>query len=480
MNILPNDMVPIKVLLVIPPSPFLLDEKVFPPLGILRVASSLQKSGHTVKILDLTGCKNYTQKIVICVEEFFPDVIGLTSTTPQLPGAASISRILRERFPKIRQIFGGAHATLVYASLKKNEIRAKKNWNIIEDLFDTIVVGDGEYSILEAIKETSSAVIDASNISSPLFLTISQLNESLYPARELIDLNSYHYYINEKRATSLIGQLGCPFLCGFCSGRNSLPFRRVRTRSADSIINEIMYIHSVYGYTGFMFYDDELNLNDKLAIELMKRLIDLRNKGHDFRYRGCIKAQLLTDEQAKYMSEAGFYEILVGFESGNDRILTNINKRSTVADNERCVGYLKKHGIKTKFLMSIGHPGESNSTCQNTYDWLLAMKPDYFDVTIITAQPGSPYYDQSVLIDKRWTYKCPNGDALYTVDIDYSVIVDYYKGVVGKYKSYVSTDFLSSEELIGWRDYIETSVRSKLKLPFPSIIERDYDKSIGQ
>ena len=41
------------------PSPFLLDERVFLSLGILKVASSLESRGYKVDFLDLNGVTNY-------------------------------------------------------------------------------------------------------------------------------------------------------------------------------------------------------------------------------------------------------------------------------------------------------------------------------------------------------------------------------------------------------------------------------------
>lgn len=468
-----------KVTLIIPPSPFLLDERVFPSLGILKVASSLKKCGHDVNVVDLSGNSNYLNDVEVSVKNNNPDIVGITSTTPQFPYTINVSKVLRNKFPSLKQILGGAHSTLVHSSMKKKQPRAEKNWKSITDNFDIVVCGDGENAIHLALTPDSLSVIDADNASSPLFLTNKSFDETSFPARELIDLNTYHYYMNGKRTTSIVGQLGCPFACGFCSGRNSPMLRKIRLRTAESIADEIMNIHSAYGYEGFMFYDDELNLSQSM-ITLMKKLIEFRNKGYDFKYRGCIKSQLLTDEQAMYMADAGFSEVLVGFESGNDRILTNINKKATKQDNERCIELLRKYKIKPKFLMSIGHPGESDETCQDTHDWLLTMNPEYFDVTIITTHPGSFYYDNAVLTTNGWKYTCPNGDSLYSADLDYSMTADFYKGMPGDYKSYVYTDYLTSNELVKWRDYMESSIRSKCNIPYPTKVELSYDKTMGQ
>src|SRR2546422_8578009 len=154
-----------------------------------------------------------------------------------------------------------------------------------------------------------------------------------------------------------------------------------------------------------MLYDDELNVNPKI-VELMNLIAKAqKDLGVEFRLRGFIKAELFTDQQAEAMFRAGFRWILIGFESGHERILTNIQKKAGQADNTRAMEIAKRHSLKVKALMSVGHPGESEETVKATRDWLLAVKPDDFDVTVITTYPGTPYFDEAVETKPGvWTY----------------------------------------------------------------------------
>ena len=102
-----------------------------------------------------------------------------------------------------------------------------------------------------------------------MFLTNASLSALPLPARHLVDVDSYHYKIEDVRAISMIAQTGCPFGCGFCGGRLSPMLRRVRMRSIDKIIEEMVQLNRTYGVTGFMFYDDELNVNPKMT-EMMR------------------------------------------------------------------------------------------------------------------------------------------------------------------------------------------------------------------
>jgi radical SAM superfamily enzyme YgiQ (UPF0313 family) len=233
-----------------------------------------------------------------------------------------------------------------------------------------------------------------------------------------------------------------------------------------------------------MLYDDELNVNKSL-VQLMNSIADLQQRlGVEFRLRGFVKAELFTDEQARAMRRAGFRWLLCGFEAGHPRILHNIQKRATLADNSRAVEIAKRHDLRVKALMSVGHPGESEETVAAVSKWLIEMAVDDFDCTIITTYPGTPYYDLSVrhdTIPDVWTYTAKSGDRLHARDVDFSTTADYYKGAPGTYQAYVFTDYLTSEKLAAARDRVETEVREKLRIPFnqarASIL---YDHSMGQ
>lgn len=256
----------------------------------------------------------------------------------------------------------------------------------------------------------------------------------------------------------------------------------IRSRSSDNVVKEIETLYSTYGFTGFMFYDDELNVN-KNIIELMNKISDLQNKiGVEFKLRGFVKSELFTADQARAMYRAGFRWVLCGFESGSVRILENINKKATVSDNSRVMEIARNNGLKVKALMSIGHAGESEQTVQETKNWLIKERPEDFDCTIITVYPGCPYYDQAVETSPGvFTFTAKNGDRLHSFDVDYTTTADYYKGDPnGGYKSFVFTDTLSPEQLVNLRNDVEHDVRNLFgKIPVQTS-NVQFEQSMGQ
>ena len=311
-----------RVTMIVPPSGFLLDDRVFPALGVLKVAAVLEQSGVDVDVLDLCGESDVTGLVEAHLETP-SDAYGITATMPQMPVAAEIARQIRQARPDATLILGGPHATLMQSSARQEAKkgtpgRASKAMRELSSLFDVVVCGDGERAISLALRdEFKGMTIDGDDPKSDLFLSPKDLEETPFSARHLIDLNRYHYAIDGVRAQSLICQLGCPFGCHFCGGRRSPFLRKVRTRSAQAVIAEMRHLFDVYGTKGFMFFDDELNVNR----EFLPLLVEMRNLqdeiGHEFRMRGFLKAELLTEPMAEAMYAAGFRQVLVGFESGH-------------------------------------------------------------------------------------------------------------------------------------------------------------------
>jgi len=471
---------------IIPPSPFLLDERVFMSLGILKVAAVARQQGSTPKVLDLSGVRNYLDVIRDVLSSTPPNsTFAITSTTPQFPSVFEICALLRSHGHKV--ILGGPHPTMVMSAHKRGLERARMHADRVLTCADTVVTGDGELAFKQALEltERGGGWLDADDPKTGLFMTHDQFNDSPWPARDLVDVESYHYEISGKRSMSVIGQLGCPMACAFCSGRNSPTFRRIRLRSAGNVVAEIEHLVKEYEAEGIMFYDDELNINNAFT-ELMNSLTDMQMRlGRDLAFRGFVKSELFTENHAKLMAQAGFKTLLSGFESASPRILENINKKATIDDNTRCLNVARKHGIHMKALMSIGHAGESEETIDATRQWLLTERPEDFDITIITVLPGSPYFDSSVkvphpLSEPHWVYTAKNGDKLYSIDIDYSKTMDYYKGVPGEYTAFVYTDELEPKTLVRMREEVESEVRPKLGLPpLQLVAAKNYDHSMG-
>src|SRR5438093_8871793 len=147
-----------RICLITPPSIFLLDERVFMTLGVLKVAAVLEQAGLAVEMLDLSGVENYEEVVRDHVRTSGVTCYGLTATTPQMPAATKIYRAIRALNQTARIILGGPHVTLIHAAYKyeqKRRIagRATTAFHLLEEMFDVLVVGGGEIAAFDAVND---------------------------------------------------------------------------------------------------------------------------------------------------------------------------------------------------------------------------------------------------------------------------------------------------------------------------------------
>lgn len=448
-----------KVLLVNPPSPFLLDDRVFAPLGILQVASALERANHHVQVADLGGVSDYKSKLSEYVLDSDWDVYGITATTPQFPMAVDLFNHLRFIDPSKRVIIGGPHATVMPESC---------------GMFDTVVLGDGEEAIHQAIQPDAPARLDYASDTKN-----GELNWH-WPARHLIDMKSYKYSLGGRLGTSMMLSQGCPYQCSFCCGRLVPYYRRVRSRNVDDVVKEMQHLIDVYGVGAVMAFDDEINLLNEPLLEFCSKIAPLGLK-----FRAFVKANLFNDIQADAMAKAGFTDVCTGVESGDDRILGVIDKQTTREINKNFVDLCRKHGMRSKAFCSLGHPGENPESAENLKSWLMWARPDDFDVTVITIYPGTPIWaarERIGIVDDKQVCKFTkkskraneNGATLFFEELDYAHEFSFYKGRPKEYISHVWTPALSKTDLVAFRDSIEADVRADLSIPYPKRFSGDH------
>lgn len=448
------------------PSPFLTDEKTLMPLGLLYIGASLEHGGVPCKIIDLAG--KYDRYIELTLEQLEGhSLVGIGLTSSQVPIARQLVDAIRKRYPHMKIIGGGPHVSHAFQASRRLPTRTQKLLKDLNDTYDVLVMGDAEKAIFKAIQPDAPKLIDATLKISPYYVDSDYLDSLPFPARHLIDVHSYHYNlgmvtIKENNAVNIMSQRGCPYSCRFCANRMDKYGRSLRRTSNLKIIDEIRFLHQTYGYTYFTFYDDELNVDPNLNI-LLRQLKDVQMElGVEFQFRAFVKVNLCTREQMKAMSEAGFKVIATGAESGSERILKNMNKKVSVQQNTDVVEWIHEFGMYAKSIMSLGHPGESLDTLEETNAWLDKVKLDDVNFTIIECLPSSVYYDHAVQReDGIWVYEVPeSGDKLYDIGIDWTEEIHYYNGDSSiEYNPTVYTDHLTREDLKKWHKWFETNYK---------------------
>jgi anaerobic magnesium-protoporphyrin IX monomethyl ester cyclase len=408
----------VKVALIYPPSPFLLESRVMPPLGILFVAENLRRGGHEVSVLDLTGVDGWKAKLP---EVLDADLVGLTGTTPQYPLNMSIRAELRRLGYTRPIVIGGIHVTSDPEGVRRDE-------------WDSMVIGEGENAALQLAFDASDGMLERV-YQLPLAPDLDALG---HPARDLVDIRSYRYELDGHPATTTFSQRGCKFRCAFCESPLSGGFQ-VRYHSPSWVLEDVLACREM-GFEGVHFFDDELNI-DITRLEKVCELLEPL----EMVFRGFFVASRSTAELLAKMKRAGFWELLVGFESGDPQVLKNIHKPQTVDIMRHFAHQVRASGIRWKAACIVGLPGETWDTIAATDRMLTECKPDDVDFSILQVYPGSP------IGRNPEEYKAKG----LSWQIDYSKM--WYKSGPTEYQKLIQvrTAALTQEELVLARNWLE-------------------------
>ena len=396
-----------KVTFVVPPSKFLLNEYVYPSLGILYVAAAAREAGYDVSafIPSIEELSNPIDADVICV----------TGTTPQFDGMADIAAANQGK----RLIAGGPHASADPQSL-------------IDAGYDTVVIGEGEEAIVEALKGRTGVFASS---------RIRQLDDLPMPARDLIPMDRYSYDLEGHRSTYIMANRGCSWKCGFCS--KPWDKDKVTRRSVDSVIQEVLYLRDTLGFSGVMFFDDVFTMNIKWLEEFCSKI-----KHTGMFWRCFLRSDTASLKKLQMMKEAGCIEVGVGVESGSNKILKVINKGETIEANTMAREICRQVGIRFKTFFIIGLPGENYQTVQETKQWIINNQPDAYSLFIFVPLPGAPIYE---------SIKRNSGEYDYFLDID-DFRHRYWGGIMTDQISPGHTSSLSRMDIVRLRNQVASEL----------------------
>jgi p-methyltransferase len=114
----------------------------------------------------------------------------------------------------------------------------------------------------------------------------------------------------------------------------------------------------------------------------------------DFNWFAGIRARSISEDNARLLEETGCKVLLVGLESGDDRILKLMNKGTTTSSNMKCLETLDRHNITAYGSFMVGFPGETKETFDNTIKWINSSPLELYKVFLFYLLPGSIIYDE--------------------------------------------------------------------------------------
>ena len=380
-----------------------------PPLGILTLAAYLrdQVPGVSVQIIDPTFEPHPNEMMKREIEQGDYDIVGLSVMTPMLQEAIYASRIARNSRSKPIVIWGGPHPTVL------------PDESIALDFVDVIALGEAEETMREWVEQGGDPEgvsglwykRDGEIVQNPPRMPICDLGSLPYPARDLIDMETYAkawYSLTaaspELRGTSVIASRGCPFSCTYCQPTlNRLFGKQLRRRPVPHVIGELRELKETFKLDAFMLEDDTFIAHNGWAIEFAQ---SLRDSGLDLKWGCNVRADLVVKSPhlMEEMARAGLVQVNMGIESGSQRILDEIyDKRITVEQVRQAVDIAKKLGLRVGGYFMLGAPTETRPEVLRTIDYAARLPIDEAAFNVTTPLPGTYLWDKTKeLVGTEW------------------------------------------------------------------------------
>lgn len=360
-----------------------------PPLGLAYLASSLERGGHRVKIIDAEAEELNLEELSEKIKEYNPKLIGLSTATLIFRKTRETAAYFKKFFPQIPIVIGGPHlSSFPLITLEFKE-------------FDFGIVGEGEITICE-LAEALESKRDLSGVKGLVFREedkivkteprefIFNLDNLPFPSWHLLRLEKYHDILTKReRFATMISSRGCPFGCIYCDPQCRMG-KKFRARSPENLIKEIELLYNKYQIREICFYDDTFTVDKDRVIKFCQELI---KRGFDLVWECRTRVDCVNEELIKIMKEAGCYRIRFGIEAANEEILKILEKGINKEQIRNAFKWCKKYGVETFAYFMLGCPEETKETLQESINLALEIDPDYimFSPTLVQGQDSELY-----------------------------------------------------------------------------------------
>jgi len=358
-----------------------------PPLGLSYLAEHARRHGHDAKVVDLfhfgggkmgkiitvnSEVSELEHKIDLWdeIDSYKPDFVGFYVGIISFHVIQTLIKEVRKRYPNITLLGGGPYIS--------------ENTSIINNLFDHVVVGEGEHALVDILNgKVSEHVIQGTQV--------TNLDDLYLPNYDDFCDKPYNWRMNIfdkslKKTYTINSTRGCPFQCRFCCVSN----RKFRSVSSIKLVEYISNLKSKYNVDSIYFREDNFTVNKKRVKEFCNLMIE--NK-INLPWACETRVKNLDNNLVELMAESGFIGAYVGVESGSNRMLSYMKKGETVQDFTDRFPVLHANGINTYTTWIYNLPTETKEDRYLSKKLAEKIKPNVIDNMVFLAIPGSNFYN---------------------------------------------------------------------------------------
>lgn len=329
-------------------------------------------------------------EVRVAVEDFGPDLVGISAKTPAWSSALACARMAREAAPQALILAGGPHPSAVgRAVLDHPDI-------------DAAVIGEGEATLVDLVRSLSrSPARPRANALDgiPGLLTRAGRFTPRPPIRDLDALPFPHPAARLATAgatdwpvqafASVFTARGCPHACAYCAS-GTVWGRKPRARSIASVLAEVAALRTL-GVRHVHFDDDTFGLTHDRLLALCAALEAQRQ---DLTFSCETHVNLVTPDTARAMGRAGFATVQIGLESGDDDMLRRIGKGFGRERALRACACIKAEGLRLETFFMAGFPDETRESLAATRALMERTGADKIIYSIFTPYPGTPLHER--------------------------------------------------------------------------------------
>jgi len=189
---------------------------------------------------------------------------------------------------------------------------------------------------------------------------------------------------------SLYTGRGCPAQCTFCLWPQTIGGHKYRVRSPQNVADEMAYMKKLFPQVKEFFFDDDtFTANLPRAREIAKKLAPL---GLTW---SCNSRANLDYDTIKSFKDSGLRLFLVGYESGNEDILTRIKKGVTMDEMRRFTRACHQAGVVVHGTFILGLPVETHQSIENTIRFAQELDVFSIQVSLAAPYPGTELFEMA-------------------------------------------------------------------------------------
>lgn len=378
------------------------------PIWLGYATGVLEQAGHDVRLIDAPARNHDLDAVSTFATDFRPHVIVTDTSTPSIVNDLGVTKVLRERVPRAFQVVVGTHASAL-----PDETLDQAPW--------VDAVARREYDF--TLRQLATVLEDEADLSSVLGLVFRQDGRITHnPDRpemgtdELdalpfvssvwqrhVNIRDYFYSITPYPQITLLTGRGCPYKCDFCVWPQVLTGHGYRRRSVANVVEEFVWIGKHLPKMHVFLEDDTLTVNRKRCRELAEALVRVDNKiGFTANSRADVDYETLS-----VLKRAGLRMVCTGFESADDGILANIDKKLRSEQARHFAENARRSGVLVHGCFMVGNPGETHSSLKQTLDLACEINPDSAQFFPLMVYPGTRAYDRALkegaLTSRDWS-----------------------------------------------------------------------------